>query len=252
MINRLLYNIEDDYDVAIEKLSSNIRMISFKKMVFKESVKFKILCIRLQKCITLQIIDICQCKFEKNAFEFLMSYVVRCPSLGWLFLSFSNLNDNNAQYIANKFCQFNSLTSLNLKGNPITEKGERVLCDNIFRCPTLIACITDNINQEISLNLQKNRGQISDFHSAVMNSETAKYNGKLAFFPTLINSFHKGKTLLHYLVIDDKHTELLINILKIKPNPYLTDMISDKLPLDIAVNQNIIIDYMDLYYKEHN
>lgn len=260
MIDKLLptQKEENSLDEIIKILARpNAEIISIKEIIFRISESFNLLILNIKLCFTLQVIDICNCKFEMEAFQLFVLCIVKCPTLGWIFLKHNNLNDIHVQCIINKFNEFECLACLNLSDNLITKNGAKNLCDNIFRCPTLIkVLVNDNykdINNEISSNLQNNYDRIANFHSMVSNFNIAEYEFKLSFFPTLINSFNNGKTLLHRLAIDEKYVELLIEILKANPNPYLTDICYDKTPFEIAIDENkeILKEYMDLYYIKH-
>ena len=209
------------------------------------------ICLSLKLCTKLQIINIEHCRFKDDIFESFISCISSCPTLGWIFLKHNNLKDIHSKYIIDKFDVFRSLNCLNLTNNLISKVGAKNLSDNIFRCPTLTMLIINDtykdIKEEININLQNNINLISNFHSIVLSHN--EYTVKLSLFPTLINSFNNGRTLLHHLVIDEKHTELLVDILKHNPTPYLTDIIYDKIPLQMCNNKNkdILEEYMNNY-----
>jgi Ran GTPase-activating protein (RanGAP) involved in mRNA processing and transport len=242
---------KNEFTEIIQDLSrTNTEIISIKDVTFKESENFDLLGISLVLCITLQVIDIHECHFSVDVFESFMLYIVKCPSLGWIFLKNNNLNDKHVKCIVNKFDKFESLMCLNLSGNLITKSGANNLCDNIFKCPTLQkVMVSEEYDKRISISLERNYIQIAKFHEMVLESRISEYEFKLDFFPTLINSYINGMTLLHYLVSDEIYAQLLPNILKFRPNPYLTDISKDKTPLHIASSENreIIQEYMNLY-----
>ncbi len=260
MINKLLFTQkeENSFDETIKILArSNTEIISIKEEIFRASENFNSLILNIKLCLTLQVIDIYNCKFEVDTFQLFVSCIVKCPTLGWIFLKHNCLNDKHVQCIINKLNEFESLMCLNLSNNLITENGAKNLCDNIFRCPTLMELSVNNnhedINEKIYLNLQDNYDRIDNFHSMVLNFKISEYKCKLSFFPTLINSINNGKTLLHYLAVDKKYTKLLVEILKTNPNPYLTDIYYDKTPFEIATNKNkeILKEYMNIYTMQH-
>lgn len=247
-----------NFDKIITILSQpNTEVASIREATFKESGSFKSLTINLKLCLTLQVIDIYNCKFEAKTFKLFISSIVMCPTIGWIFLKHNNLKDNHIEYIIERFHEFESLVCLNLSDNLISKKCAQKLSSHIFRCPTLVKLfINDNykeINEEIASNLKDNSDRIASFHSMVLKFQSDEYEFKLSFYPTLINSFNNGKTLLHSLAADEKYNKLLINVLKVFPNPYRTDICYDKTPLDIAVDENkeILQQYVDMYRMQY-
>jgi hypothetical protein len=224
------------------------RSLTFKRTIFDKSYDFK-------SIIRLQIITIDNCEFRDNFFKIFVSSILKCVTLGWIFLTHNNLTDEDLDYIIDKIHEFKCLTCINLTGNLISQCGAEKLCDNIFRCPTLtnVSINEDylDINRKILCNLKNNIHQISKFHSMVLENRLSENAVKLSFFPTLINSFDNGRTLLHKLVVNQMFTEILHNILKYNPNPYQTDICRDKIPLEIAKDSHkeILIEYMNLYNK---
>lgn len=238
-----------DFRKIIKELSRvNIEIISIKDIIFNESENLNLLGISLTLSITLQIIDIHECYFSTETFNSLILYIVKCPSLGWLFLKNNKLTDEHVKCLTNKLSRFETLICLNLSDNLITKNGVYDLCNNIFKCPTLQKVIIDEEYDKIlSTTLKSNCIQIEKFHKMVLNFNISDFKFKLDFFPTLINSYYNNKPLLHYLVVDDKYTQLLFEILEFEPNPYLTDIIEDKNSIRIATpkNKEIIENYIE-------
>jgi hypothetical protein len=257
------YRKDTGFDKIIEKLSkeyvigskSNAREIVIEKVTIKQSEQFMTLCLKIQLCFNLNTINIHDCKFIGDTWDVLLSHIVKCPTLAWLFLTHDHLDDTHVQSIVDSLNQWKSLVCLNLTDNRITQKGAKKLCDNIFMCPTLTMLTIDNnytdINKQISLNIQDNIDRINRFHNITLNLQFSECSLILSFYPTLVDSFNKGVVLLHHLVINEIYIEMLIKLLKYNPNPYHEDINFSKIPIEIAVgeNTNILKEYMDYIYQ---